>query len=320
IIFIHGLTGDRERTWTAKNASLPWIKTLLPTEIPNVRILTFGYDAYVASWRGMVSKNRVGNHSMNLITAVAAYRENDNTSTRPIIFVCHSLGGLVCKDALIASRQRPERHLQNIFRCTRDIAFLGTPHSGADLAEWASKLAKSIGLLKQTNPQIIAVLETDSEVLARIQDNFHTMIRSRELHGLPPIGITCFYEELPLTGIGVVVPNHSAVIPGYTQIAIHKHHREMTKFERNDDAGFVAIVGELRRWTKELANLTCTSLSTASVQAKGRDTDVQIWQEPGTWYKHSWLCLCRLNSRQYHHSSRARLAQARCCSKHFTAT
>src|SRR5450756_1051689 len=79
IIFIHGLTGDRERTWTAKNAPLPWIKTLLPTEIPNVRILTFGYDAYVANWRGMVSKNRVGNHSMNLITAVAAYRENDNT-------------------------------------------------------------------------------------------------------------------------------------------------------------------------------------------------------------------------------------------------
>lgn len=79
IIFIHGLTGDRERTWTAKNSSLPWIKTLLPSGIQNARIFTFGYDAYIADWRGMVSKNRVGNHSMNLITAVAAYRENDDT-------------------------------------------------------------------------------------------------------------------------------------------------------------------------------------------------------------------------------------------------
>ena len=32
-----------------------------------------------ADWRGMVSKNKVGNQSMNLITAVAAYRENDDT-------------------------------------------------------------------------------------------------------------------------------------------------------------------------------------------------------------------------------------------------
>lgn len=108
------------------------------------------------------------------------------------------------QQALISSRQRPERHLQNVFLSTRGIAFLGTPHTGAGLAEWASKLAKSLGLFKQTNSQIVAVLETESEVLARIQDNFHTMIRSREQHGLSPIWITCFYEELPLTGVGVV--------------------------------------------------------------------------------------------------------------------
>lgn len=61
-------------------------------------------------------------------------------------------------------------------------------------------LAISIGLLKQTNPDILAVLEGDSEILAQIQDGFHTMARSR----LPLIEITCFFEELPLAGIGVV--------------------------------------------------------------------------------------------------------------------
>jgi protein SERAC1 len=65
-------------------------------------------------------------------------------------------------------------------------------------------LAISIGLLKQTNAQILAVLASDSEVLARIQDNFHTMIRSQIKDGHPLIEITCFYEELPLPGVGVV--------------------------------------------------------------------------------------------------------------------
>lgn len=65
-------------------------------------------------------------------------------------------------------------------------------------------LANLIGLLKQTNPQILTVLESDSEVLARVQDGFHTMVRSRNQERLQPIEITCFYEELPLPGVGVV--------------------------------------------------------------------------------------------------------------------
>lgn len=65
-------------------------------------------------------------------------------------------------------------------------------------------LAKSIGLIKQTNPQILQVLKSDSEVLARIQDNFHVMVRARNQEGIRPIEITCFFEELPLPGVGFV--------------------------------------------------------------------------------------------------------------------
>ena len=65
-------------------------------------------------------------------------------------------------------------------------------------------MAKAIGILKQTNAEILAVLKSDSEVLERIQGNFHTMIRTRTKSGLTPIEITCFYEELPLPGVGTV--------------------------------------------------------------------------------------------------------------------
>ena len=79
IIFIHGLTGDREKTWTAKGAAAPWPQTLLPLKVPNARILTFGYDAYIADWRGMVSQNRIGNHAMNLLAMIAAFRDDNDT-------------------------------------------------------------------------------------------------------------------------------------------------------------------------------------------------------------------------------------------------
>ena len=106
--------------------------------------------------------------------------------------------------ALLSSRNSAETHLQNILECTRAIAFIGTPHSGSGFAKWAELLAKSIGLIKQTNPEIVEVLRGDSEVLARIQMDFHTMLRARGKSGEPGIAITCFFEELPLPGVGEV--------------------------------------------------------------------------------------------------------------------
>jgi hypothetical protein len=64
--------------------------------------------------------------------------------------------------------------------------------------------ARSIGYIKQTNRNIVEVLRRDSEVLARIQDSFHTIIMARNKDGLQPIQVTCFYEQLPLPGVGFV--------------------------------------------------------------------------------------------------------------------
>lgn len=69
-------------TWTAKNATAPWPQTLLPSKVSNARVLTFGYDASVIDLQGVVSKNRIGNHSWNLLTAIATYREDDSTVSR----------------------------------------------------------------------------------------------------------------------------------------------------------------------------------------------------------------------------------------------
>lgn len=80
IIFIHGLNGDREKTWTAKGATKPWPQILLPTKLPKARILTYGYDASVVGWKdwkGVVSENRIGDHAMNLLATISNYRDED---------------------------------------------------------------------------------------------------------------------------------------------------------------------------------------------------------------------------------------------------
>ncbi|EXM06068.1 hypothetical protein NOF04DRAFT_17552 [Fusarium oxysporum II5] len=252
IVFVHGLKGDCQKTWTDKSSGNPWPKTLLPLEIETARVLTYSYDSTVTGKDDVPSQNRISNHAYNLVTALASLRQSDNTNERPIIFVCHSLGGLVCQDALVTAKQRSEQHLQDIVNFTRGVIFLGTPHHGSSLAKIGELVSRSVGLIKETNSDIVQVLTRDSEVLARIQDSFQALLMTRSKDEATMIDITCFYEELPTKKFGVIVPKHSAILPGYISIGIHRNHAEMTKFSNSEEPGFVAICGELKRWMKRI--------------------------------------------------------------------
>ncbi|KAG5662198.1 hypothetical protein KAF25_004437 [Fusarium avenaceum] len=252
LVFVHGLKGDCLKTWKDQTTDEPWPKTMLPLEIGTARVLTYSYDATVVGKADVPSQNRISNHAANLVTALASLRQSDNANQRPIIFVCHSLGGLVCQDALVTARQRSEQHLQDIFNFTRGIIFLGTPHHGSSLAKFGELVSRSVGLLKETNSDIVQVLTRDSEVLARIQDSFQALLMTRSKDESSMIEITCFYEELPTKRYGMIVPKHSAILPGYISIGIHKNHAEMTKFAHSDEPGFKAICGELKRWMNKI--------------------------------------------------------------------
>lgn len=56
---------------------------------------------------------------------------------RPLIFIAHSLGGIVLKKVLILAHERSETYealLQNV----RSTAFMGTPYRGCKTAYWTS--------------------------------------------------------------------------------------------------------------------------------------------------------------------------------------
>ena len=75
-----------------------WPKDLLPKKIPQARILTFGYDTDVWHfWSRPASDNTIKNHADTLTADLCSLRhEKSQIAARPIIFVAHSLGGLVC--------------------------------------------------------------------------------------------------------------------------------------------------------------------------------------------------------------------------------
>ena len=96
---------------------------------------------------------------------------------------------------------------------TIGIAFIGTPFCGSHLAAWAGVLGGISNLLKKSNIPLIEVLKPESEVLARVQQEFHSMIRDRTKNDLTAAEITCFFEDLPFPGVGLVSLCPSTLYP-----------------------------------------------------------------------------------------------------------
>ncbi|KAK3937275.1 hypothetical protein QBC46DRAFT_267844, partial [Diplogelasinospora grovesii] len=98
-----------------------------------------GYDAYVVR-KSAASANQLIDHAANLLADMTNDRASHNASSRRLIFVAHSLGGLVCKEAVLRLRNNPAAHLRGIFDCDVGIASMGTPYRGSWMADWAKIL------------------------------------------------------------------------------------------------------------------------------------------------------------------------------------
>lgn len=256
IVFIHGLEGDRELTWTFGGANNPWPESLLPVELPDCRLLTFGYDATYIGQHGQVSMNRLRHHAMNLLNTLGQYRERDDTDDRPIIFVAHCLGGLVCKEALVKARNSQESRFQKVSSAARGVAFLGTPHRGSDVDPWLDALAWSLKD-RQTldvNREITEVLRPDSEVLFLIESDFASMIRRDQ-----KLQFCCFVAERRHEQYGMPVSPHLGIMHDRNYMTIASDHIGMTKFANERDPGFLKVSGELRQWLKHLRATTLSS-------------------------------------------------------------
>ncbi len=52
-----------------------WPTTLLRRDIPDARVLAFGYDADVINFWNPAAQNRIGNHAENMLGAIARRRQ-----------------------------------------------------------------------------------------------------------------------------------------------------------------------------------------------------------------------------------------------------
>ncbi len=117
IVAVHGLEGHPYATWTHPNNHL-WLRDSLPDHLPNTRVMTFGYDAAVFT----KSVADVRATARALLSELNTRRKG--CQGRPIMFICHSLGGVIFKEALnCAHTKLPNDIYQDFLNSTKAVAF-----------------------------------------------------------------------------------------------------------------------------------------------------------------------------------------------------
>lgn len=198
VVAVHGLQGDAFKTWEHENGS-NWLKDFLPTDVPSARIMTFGYESTIAFSKSLAKLEDI---SLELLNTLSMKRNEPGTSSsgrRPIVFICHNLGGIVVKKALILAHERlSDLDYKDILDNTRAIVFLGVPHNGIDGVRWANfaiNILKGAGLGRFKYTALAADLRKNSNMLINISKQF--------VHRGKDLEMYTFYETQRLGGVMV---------------------------------------------------------------------------------------------------------------------
>jgi hypothetical protein len=235
IVFVHGIYGDAKDTWTAPNGAY-WPKLLLTDDAFNDSdVYVAGYDS--PYWGNTTTFEEIVTNLQTRLTADGVWKH------REVVFVCHSMGGLLVRRLLI-QRLLVESYKRDYAKKVPFIYFFATPETGVDLAKLASAFS-SDPLLKILFPG-----GRTNDYLLNLEQEW------REGHF--SIHQYCAYEKLPYGRLGVIVPWDSAT-------------RNCTEPAEGIEADHVAIVKPKDKKDTPYAALRSATLSnpiSVPVQAK----------------------------------------------------
>ncbi|KFY81883.1 hypothetical protein V500_11000 [Pseudogymnoascus sp. VKM F-4518 (FW-2643)] len=302
IVAVHGLNGTADKTWTHENGNL-WLEDLAK-DFPGSRVFTYGYASEIYFTMGT---GNIDTFSLGLLNDLKRERINKTDQARPIIFICHSMGGIVVKNVLITAKLDDE-DFGNITKSVAGITFLSTPHRGSSQAGFPALLAtvanvelsgtsRYVGSMRS---DLIKSLEKGSKSLNDISTNFRNQIGNMkiasfiELDKTPPANKLIVDEFSGIMGVPKerIIPMQGC------------DHRTICRFPGTYSKGYKAVLGILHEWVSPIneaknkaitsEDLTCLdSLSFPQMNCR-REKANRAYQNTCAWiHKHpvytEWL-------------------------------
>ncbi|KAI8470589.1 MAG: hypothetical protein J3K34DRAFT_385248 [Monoraphidium minutum] len=253
VVFIHGVRGGPFVTWRRGDVlamggarhSLAhgdcWPAAWLAEDLPGARLLSIEYHAPVTGWEA--ESLSVPERARAVLDKLVAA----GVGQRPVVFVCHSMGGLMVKEMLSLSLDEaasggPRARLAP---AAKGVVFFATPHFGSPLASLGLKLRHVPGAANAPAPAVHHL--APGPHLERLNETL------RALHAAGRVDVLSFAEGLPTPLAGfiprvVVVPYESA-FPGFgaSRILPAHDHVDLCKPKGRGDPVYTDVLTFARR-------------------------------------------------------------------------
>ncbi|KAK3368828.1 hypothetical protein B0T24DRAFT_630747 [Lasiosphaeria ovina] len=184
VVFVHGLGTKSTEAWEAPDHAFCWPRTQLPLDATRrLRIITYDYDS--TFWSLEFVTNRTLLHKAGILIQRLAALRKGRAAQRPIVFVCHGLGGLLVKNALVVASDSAG-DLHHVYRSTAGVVFLATPHSGCptDVASAIAAVLKKVASSALNQEE----LEDRTKSLAYVLERFKPLAANLDIHDFQESG------------------------------------------------------------------------------------------------------------------------------------
>ena len=183
--------------------------------------MSYGYNSKTAFSK---SVSDIEDQAGALLHALNMERMSSVQKERPMIFVAHSLGGIIVKKALIIAHERSS-HYGSLLTQVSGMVLFGVPHRGSDVAYWADFAANVLNASKLgANANFVHSLKQNSKALSDISQQFIERAANTKM-------IYTFYELEKLHNILVVDKDSARLnLRNEISVGISANHRDICKF------------------------------------------------------------------------------------------
>lgn len=180
VVFVHGIFGDTKGTWTrAGGTSFFDYVRQLPDIGSRLDIYAFGFASHMLANGSL----KIGEAANKLHDYLKADKVDEY---EVIVFVAHSMGGLITMRELI--------NHDDLRAKVPLLVFFATPHEGSQIT--------TIGKRLLNNPALRQMLPVDAnDYLQQINEDWR-----RVANATPHPEMVCAYEKKPVAGAVVIVP------------------------------------------------------------------------------------------------------------------
>lgn len=234
VIFVHGLTGDPIETWSCSKTDevegAYWPNWLV-TDLPHLNFFTLGYPAsFFAQWAK--KEMNLYERAKNILEVLAGYGFGE----RPLVFICHSLGGLLVKQILRTANEGIDPGWHKIANNSCGIFFFATPHSGSCVADLLKAFSGCF-----SSPHVDK-LQHDSSDLDELNASFRAFCQNRQIQ------VTAYHEKYKAFKLTVVVDAKSADpgVNGSMPIPVDADHLTICKPSDRSDVIYLSVRRKLR--------------------------------------------------------------------------